>query len=65
MSYDFDRYAAELVQLIQLSRRPGWSPERAAKLYLEAAYQSGYGEALNMALQSVDKAFVQPDREAN
>jgi hypothetical protein len=57
MTYDCDRYAAELVHLLELSQRPGWSPKHAAKLYLEHAYRAGYGAALEDALQRVDRTF--------
>lgn len=62
MPYDFDRYAKELVQLVQLSSRPGWNPESAARMYLQHAYTQGQREAFAAMLQQVDESLadVQP-----
>lgn len=57
MTYDFARYARELVEVVRLSDKPGWSAERAARMYLEHAHAQGYGEALDAALGSVEAAF--------
>ncbi len=53
MPYDFSHYAAELVRIVTLPARPGWSPEAAAKMYLEHAYKSGQEAELQDMLSRV------------
>ena len=65
MPYDFDRYVHELVHLLSLSRRPGWSPERAARLYLEAAYEQGKHDGISESLQRVHEELQRVKTEVS